>query len=188
MLNQGMLDRIIRVIRLDQTVFAEIEKDENATVQAFIIVLVTSFLSALGSGFGAMNRFFLAFLGTFVMGIIGWVLWSFITLWIGTKLYDGKSDLTEMMRNIGYANAPRLLGLFAFIPCVGPLISLAGAILSLVAAFYGIRQALELDTTKTIATVVIGWVVVLVISLIVGALFAGTALTLGAIGSMLGGG
>ena len=181
-----MLDRVLRVIKLDQTVFGEVEKDESATAEAFIIVLVTSFLSALGSGF-ASGRFFPSFIGTFIMGILGWVIWSVITLWVGTKLYNGQADLGEMLRTIGYANAPRLLGFFAWIPCVGWIISLAGAILSLVAGFYAIREALELDTTQTIATVVIGWVVVFVINLIVTLITAGTALTLGAIWSLFTG-
>lgn len=110
-----MLDRVLRVIKLDQTVFGEVEKDESATAEAFIIVLVTSFLSALGSGF-ASGRFFPSFIGTFIMGILGWVIWSVITLWVGTKLYNGQADLGEMLRTIGYANAPRLLGFFAWIP------------------------------------------------------------------------
>ena len=183
-----MFDRILRVIKLDQSVFAEIEKDESATAEALIIVLAASFLSALGAGIANSGRFFGAFIGEFVTGVlVGWIVWSLITLWIGTNLFEGKADLGEMLRTIGYASAPRLLGLFRFIPCIGPLIALIGAILSLVAAFFAIREALDLDTPKTLATVVIGWIVVLIISIIVGVITAGTALTLGAMWSVLTG-
>ncbi len=181
-MSEKFLDRILRVIKLDATVFAEVEKDESATVEAFIIVLATSFLAALGTGIGSRGRFLGAFLGAFLASVIlNWIVWSFITLWIGTNVFHGKADLGEMLRTIGYANAPRFIGFFSFIPLVGWILSLAGAILSLIAAFLAIREALELDTTKTIATVVIGWIIIFIISIILAAIFAGAALTIGAV-------
>lgn len=172
-----MLQRILRVIRLDETVFAEIERDEAATGEAFIIVLLTSFLSALGAGLDS-PRFFGAFISDFLGGVVlSWLLWSVITLWVGTKIYNGDADLGEMLRCIGYANAPRFIGFLRFIPCVGWVFVLIGWVLSLIAAFFAIREALDLDTTKTIATVIIGWIVSLIVSILFGLVSAGTALT-----------
>jgi uncharacterized membrane protein len=72
-----------------------------------------------------------------------------------------------MMRVLGYASAPKLLGLFGFIPCVGWLIAMAGWVLSLIAGFIAVREAMEFDTVDAIVTIVISWVVALVISLII---------------------
>ena len=47
------------------------------------------------------------------------------------------------------------------------------------AAVIAVRQALDFDTGKAIITCVIGWVVVFVISLVIG---GGAALALGALG------
>ena len=171
-----MLERVIRVIKLDKTLFAEVEHDESLTSEAFIIVVAVSLLAALGTAIGS-GRFFGVFIWNVLSGVIlSWGLWSFITLWVGTNIFDGEADLGEMLRVIGYANAPRFLGVLGFIPLIGWIFSLAGTILSLIAAFLALQEGLDLDTPKTIATVVIGWIVGLIINIALGALFVGPAL------------
>jgi hypothetical protein len=88
---------------------------------------------------------------------------------------------------LGYASGPRALSILSFIPCVGWLVALAGGIWSLVAGFIGVREALDLDTTKTLITVVIGWVIVLIITAAVTAVLGVGAVGLGAAGSLLRG-
>ena len=67
------------------------------------------------------------------------------------------------------------LGLFAFIPCVGWIIALAGWLLSLIAGFIAVREAMEFDTGKAILTVLIGWVISFAITMAVGLVFGGAA-------------
>ena len=165
-----MIDRILRAIRLDWTVFREIAEDQNAMMQAAIIVVVVRFLSAVGSGIA--SRSFLGFLIPWIVSIlVGWILWAAITYFAGTVLFKGKTDIPEMMRVLGYANAPNLLGFFGFIPCVGWVIALAGWILALIAGVFAVREAMEFETSQAIITVVISWVIAFVINLIVGSIF-----------------
>jgi hypothetical protein len=165
-----ILSRLLRVIKLDQTVFAEIEHDEAANTEAAIVVIAATFLGAIGAGIGAAN--FWVFLLRLLIGpLVGWLLWSWVTMFVGTRLFAGESDFWEMARVLGYANAPVALGIFAFIPCVGWIISLAALVLSLIVGFYAVREALDLPTDKTILTIVIGWVVVFVINVLVGIVF-----------------
>jgi hypothetical protein len=174
-----VINRIVRVIRLDPTVFREVAEDRKSMTQAAIIVLVVSMMSAIGGFIKALmagQGFGSSALGFFVQLIvssilIGWIGWAVITYFVGTMLFKGKTDIPEMMRVLGFASAPNLLGIFSFIPCVGWLISLAGSILSLVAGFIAIREAMDFDSTKAILTVVIGWVIALVLSLVVGGIF-----------------
>ena len=162
-----MLERILRVIRLDQGVFAEVEQDKSLTAEAFVIVLSTSLLSALGAGFGGSWSFLRGFVGELFSGIIlGWIVWAAITYWIGTRIYDGDADMGEMLRTLGYASAPRLLGLLQIIPLIGWLFVLIGWGVSLVAGFLAVREALDIDTPKAIATVLIGWIIFIVFSII----------------------
>ena len=186
-----MIDRILRAIRLDWTVFREIAEDQSALTEAAIIVAVVTFLSGIGTFIGALiadNSFgsaFLEFLNTWLIyGILlGWIVWAVLTYFIGTTLYQGKTDIPEMLRVLGYANAPNLLGIFGFIPCVGWLIALAGAILALIAGVIAVREAMEFDTTKAIITVVVSWVIAFVLRWIVGAILGlGTAMTAGIFG------
>jgi hypothetical protein len=176
-----VVDRIVRAIRLDWTVFREIAKDREALKQAAIIVVVVSFLAAVGGAGGlliARVNAGTAILGFFVDWIvngilIGWIGWSILTYFVGTLLFKGQTDIQEMMRVLGYASAPRLLGLLGllgFLPCIGwvfRLLAIAGWILSLVAGIIAVREAMEFDTGNAIITVVISWITAFAFALLI---------------------
>jgi hypothetical protein len=176
-----MVDRIVRAIRLDWTVFREIAEDPNAMTQAAIIVVVVTFLSSIGSSIGTGSFIGSLLVNWIVSILVGWIGWAVITYFVGTMMFQGKTDIPEMMRVLGYASAPRLLGIFGFIPCLGWLASLAGAILALIAGVFAIREAMEFDTSKAVITTVISWVIAFVITFAIalivgGSLFAASAL------------
>jgi hypothetical protein len=192
-----MIDRIVRAIRLDWTVFREIAEDKNAMSQAAIIVVVVTFLSALGGAGGLLiarvsaGTAFLGFLVDWLVNgvLIGWIGWSILTYFVGAILFKGKSDIPEMLRVLGYASAPKLLGVltvFRFIPCVGwvfALAGLAGWVLALIAGIIAIREAQEVELGQAIITVVVSWVIAMVIALIItGILGIGAAATPGLLG------
>jgi hypothetical protein len=91
---------------------------------------------------------------------------------IGANVFGGRSNLNEMLRALGYANAPRLLGVFSFIPCIGWVIAFAGWVLSLVAGVIAIREAMEFDTTKAVVTSLVGLLLYIIASIVIGAIFA----------------
>ncbi len=73
-----MVDRIVRAIRLDWTVFREIAEDKNAMSQAAIIVAIVTFMSAVGSGIA--SRSLSGFLAAWILAIlVGWIGWAIIT-------------------------------------------------------------------------------------------------------------
>jgi hypothetical protein len=163
----------MRAIRLDSTVYREIAEDQNAMSEAAIIVIIVAVLSAFGRAIGS-GSFFLSLIVTLLTAIlVNWILWAVLTYFVGTVLFKGKTDIPEMMRVLGYANAPNLLGVFGFIPCVGWIIALLGALLSFVAGFMAVREAMEFDTGSAIVTVVISWVISIVISFGIGLLVGG---------------
>lgn len=186
-----MLQRIMGVIRLDVNTFEEIEHDESATTQAAIIVLVIAILSAIGGYFGAgqVQSFMESFggdieggaalieaagtispLGSAIQAFIGvfvtWILWAGLTFLIGTNAFGGKATMGEMLRVIGFAMVPRVIGI---IPCLGFI----GWIWSLVTGFVGVRQGLDLDNGKTAITIVLSWLAAVIVQLCaLGPLFA----------------
>jgi hypothetical protein len=172
-----MFERIIGVFKLDVNTFEAIEADESATTQAAIVVALVALLAAIGSGIGAGisgGNVIVNVLSTFVWQFIGWFLWSAVSLFVGTQLFGGKATLGEMLRVIGFAQAPALLGI---IPCIGSLI---GGIWALIAGFIAIRQGLDLDNTKAFFTALVGFLVVFVGSIIIGMILGtGTALLSG---------
>lgn len=177
-----MVDRIMGVLRLDANTFEEVEADQSATSQAAIVVVLVALLSGIGSGIGADN-FVLGFVGSALAALLGWVVWSAVTFFIGTNLFDGQADIGEMLRVIGFAQAPGALNVLGFIPILGGIIGLVAAIWSLVAGFIAVRQGLDLDNTKTLITVVIGWfvafILIAIITFVVGGAAAGVGALLG---------
>ncbi|MGI5835134.1 MAG: Yip1 family protein [Chloroflexota bacterium] len=173
------IDKMIKAAMLDTGVYEEVERDTTGTSQAFLVVLVVSFISALGSAITNISEpgaAIMLLITSLVVAIIGWVIWAFLTYWIGTSFFGGIATPGELLRTLGFAYTPNILGFFSFIPCVGPLITFAGSIWALVAGVVAVRQALDFDTGKAIITVVIGWIAVFIVtvvfSLIAGGLLA----------------
>lgn len=162
-----IVQRITRLAKMDFTVFTELEQDQNANNEAMVVVGVTAFLAALGSliAGGGILGFLAQILSIF---LFGWLLWSFVTMFVGTRLFAGEADFWEMARTLSYALIPLALGLLSFIPCLGAFIGLIGWLLSLVLGFLAIREALDLPTDKALLTILIGWVIVFVIQIILG--------------------
>jgi hypothetical protein len=121
-------------------------------------VAIVTFLSAVGIGLAKQS--FGSFVVDWVIAIlVGWIGWAVITYLVGTAIFKGDTNIPAMMRVLGYANAPYLLGLLGFVPCVGWLFPVVGGILALVAGVLAVREAMDLDTGNAIVTVVISWVV-----------------------------
>ncbi len=171
-----MLNRIIGVFRLDVNTFEEIEHDRTATGQAALVVILVAIIAGLGSGLGAGaggGTFVRAFLGTLISALIGWVVWAVVSWFVGTSFFGGQADVGEMLRVIGFAQAPQILGI---IPCIGVLI---GWIWSLIAGFIAIRQGLDLDNVKALLTIVIGFIFVIIVYVIIGLFFGGLSAIFG---------
>jgi hypothetical protein len=167
-----MFERILRVFRLDRRVYAEIENDESATSQAAIVVAIVALTAVIGAIIWLPFQLLFPFLGpadrgigavllSIVMAIlttfVDWIIWSAATYFVGTQLFKGRATFTGMLRVLGFAYAPRMLRI---IPCIGTLI---GAIWSLIAGYFAIREGHGLDDGATIVTILIGWVVTLII-------------------------
>lgn len=173
-----MLERVIGVFKLDVATFEDIEHDTTATMQALIVVVVVAIISAVGSAIGAVvsgGGVVGGIFSSLITVLAGWVVWSALTYFVGTSLFGGQADLGEMLRVIGFAYAPQVLGI---IPCIGWIV---GAIWSLIAGFIAVRQGLDLDNTKAFLTIAIGFVAYLIIAGIFGAIFGAGSLALGAI-------
>ena len=165
-----MFARIIGVFKLETRTFEEIEHNADLTGQAFLLVVIVSLLTGVGGGFMAPG-FFSGFLGALVSVVIGWVIWSLATWFVGTRLFKGSADLGEMLRVIGFAYTPQVLGI---IPCVGGVI---GAVWTLLAVFVAIRQGLDLDNSRAFFTALVGFIFYCVLMALINTMFGGITIT-----------
>lgn len=187
-----MFERILGVFRLDRRVFAEIEHDESATTQAAIVVAIVAALSVIGSilqflvslvggGEARPGAILLSIVVTFIAVFVNWFVWSGVTYFVGTQLFKGQATFAEMLRVIGFAYAPRMLSV---IPCIGGII---GAIWSLIASYFAIKEGLDLDDMETIVTIIVGWIITVIIGIIIGLITGVGAFGLGALESLFRG-
>ncbi len=182
----SMFNRVMRAAMLDVALYEEVEADSSLTQEALMVVILVSVAGGIGSflagvlGGQGIGIAVINLIVAVVMGVLGYYVWAYITYWVGTKVFDGTADVGEMLRTLGYASGPRVLSILMFIPCLGALASLAGAVWALITGVVAVRQALDFDTTKAILTVIIGWVIVFVITFVVTAVLGVGAAGLGA--------
>ena len=162
----SMIDRMIGAARLDTQIYEEVEHDESATSQAVLVVV----LGAVAAGIGALSGGALGLVVGIVTALIGWAAYAFVAYWVGTNLFKGPQTSAtwgEVLRTLGFANSPRLLLVLGVIPVVGLLVALAVLVWTLVTTVVAIRQAFDFDTGSAIATAVVSWLALLVISFVV---------------------
>lgn len=177
-----MLSRIIRALKLDSSLYNEVEADPSYDTEAYIIVAVASLLAGIGGGFAVDPNNLaggLSFkIGGAIMGIIvafiGYLVTAYIVYFVGTRFFGGTADYGEMRRTLGYAYSANFI---AIIPCIG-IIAIPWAIATY---FIATREGLDLDNGKAALTALISWVIWVVITLILGALGIGAGAGLSAL-------
>lgn len=166
------LDRARRVIRLDFTVFREIEFDYEATTQAASIVTLTSAASAIVAAI-ATGRFFFTLLGVFIAGIAHWVVWGFLSAVLARELYHARIDADNTLRVLGYALVTRALSVLTIIPGIGWIGSLVGEILALLFGVKGVDDAFDLGAVQAAFITLVSWIAATLVAALIGFIFRG---------------
>jgi hypothetical protein len=184
----SLTDRMVRAARLETSLYNEVEADTSATSQALTVVVITALAGGIGAALGqALGGRPAGIAGGLIGGIfaelLGWLVWSYVMYFVGTRVFHGTATYGELLRTLGFANSPGVLLIFRFVPVLGGLISLVVGIWRIIAGFIAVREALDLDTGTTVATVVVGiiayLVVAAIIALILGAFGLGAAVLTG---------
>ena len=158
-MNSVFVNRIIRACKLDVNLYEEVEADKTATLQAALVVV----LSSLAAGVGAISLGASNFLMAPILSLISWYVWAYLIYFIGTKLFpesNTKADHGELLRTIGFSSAPGLIRIFGFTPELMSITFIGSGIWMLVAMVIAVRQALDYESTwRAIGVVVIGFLV-----------------------------
>ncbi|UCC71045.1 MAG: YIP1 family protein [Gemmatimonadota bacterium] len=135
-------------------IYEEVEHDKAATGQAAGVVGVVAVAAALGGlelGPGGL-----------VAGIVGayfgWALWSATCYLVGVQLFEGTADWGELLRTIGFAQAPGILLVLRALPGAGTWLHLAVLLWMIGTVLVAIRQALDFSTGRALATAFAGFV------------------------------
>lgn len=147
-LMERMMDAAL--VRID--LYEEVEHDLDATGQAAIVVGIVAVASAIGGvDVGAVG-----IVGGLVGAYVGWLLWAGVAYIIGDKVLGGTATWGELLRTLGFAQAPGVLFALGFIPLIGWVAVPVAGIWMLVTAFVALRQALDVGNGRTLLTVILG--------------------------------
>lgn len=190
-----LMNRIMGAYMFRKEVYAEVEKDESFTSTAWMLIAVFSFLSQIGSqtgvlaSRGAVGWIIAAIVGT-VFAVLGFALSAFVISWVGKTFFQADVNFGEVVRVLGLASVWQIVGFVGILSAVSaglvcilsPLL-IVGGLLSLAAWLVAVKEALDLDWTKTIITVIIGfivnWIILAVAGVVLGVLGFGAAAALG---------
>ena len=164
-----IIDRMKGAAMLDISTYEEVEADTTATTQAAAVVAI----AAVAQAIGALGRGGPGFIGALLAAFIGWLIWAGVTYLIGDKVLGGTATWGELLRTLGFAQAPGILGILGIIPILGGLVRLVVFIWILIAGVIAIRQALDFSTGKAVLTALLGWLAIVILTVVLGGLGAG---------------
>ena len=151
---RSIVDRMRGAAIFDVPTYEDVEHDTSATGQAAVVVVLAAVAAAIGNSWRGGPGFFAALVGS----LIGWVVWSGIAYFVGTRMFNGTATWGELLRTIGFAQAPGVLMVIAIIPVLGGLLGIVVSFWLLATGIVAIRQALDVDTGKAVLTALVGWV------------------------------
>ena len=166
-------ERMIRAAKLDVNLYEEVEADKSALGQSMSVVI----LSSIAAGIGVISQGGMAgILAGTISALIGWLIWSYLTYIVGTKLLptpETRADYGELLRTIGFSSSPGLIRILGIIPGLAGIVFIVAGIWMLVAMVIAVRQALDYKSTgRAIGVCIIGWIIqAIVLSIFFG--FAG---------------
>jgi len=151
------VSRIFRAIKIDVDLYEEVEKDEKATLQAGIVVVLSSLAAGIGALQMGMSNFFLAP----IMSLLSWYVWAYVIYFVGVKLFGDsktKSNHGELLRTIGFSSAPGLIRVFGVTPELMTVTFIGSALWMLACMVVAVKSALDYESIwKALGVVIIAW-------------------------------
>jgi hypothetical protein len=113
------------------------------------MVAASSAIGGVPAGAGGMAA-------AVLVSIVGWLLWAGVTYLIGDRLLGGTATWGELLRTLGFAQAPGILLMLAVVPGMYLVVLPFVGIWMLFTGVVAIRQALDFGTGRAIATALLG--------------------------------
>ena len=83
-------------------------------------------------------------------------------------MLGGTATWGELLRTLGFAQAPRVLAVLGIIPGLRWIVAAVIGVWLLITGIVAIRQALDFSTGKAVATAVLGWLAMMIPMAILG--------------------
>jgi hypothetical protein len=162
---------LLRLARLDLTVFDDVKDDVSATVPILAVAVVASFLSGLGSWLwwtfedfpDAGEVFIKSFLIGSILQVGVWFLWVYIAAMVLSRGLGVAADLNRLLRTMGLAFAPMgiaVLMLISFLTVPFGVIAVAATV---GLTYVAIQAATDAQPQQVMLANVVGFVIFAVV-------------------------
>jgi hypothetical protein len=165
------LNRVTGAAMLRPAIYEEVEADRTATMQAIVVVALSSLAAGVGA-LGPANTRLTSLAGISLLAFAVWGIWALLTLQIGARIFPAprtQADLGQLLRTIGFATAPGILRIAGVIPGTAAVVFGITAVWMLMAMIVAVRQALDYTSTaRAFAVCGLGWALSLGFALVIG--------------------
>jgi hypothetical protein len=189
-----LTQRIIGAFTFRKGVYAEVENDATFTTTAWLIVAVVAFLNAVGTSASpnVTNWLIGGAVGT-VFALAGFAVAAFVINWVGRSVFHAEVTFDELVRTLGLAYVWNIIGFIGIVAafsetldCVLSPVLFLSALAMVAAWFIATKEALDLEWVQVIVTVVIGFIVMVVIMAVGGAILTALGIGAAALGGAFG--
>lgn len=171
----AIVNRLIRLAKLDTSVFDEVRDDERELIPALVVAVAAAFLAGLGALLWSQiipdADLDSIFVNQFLLGSIFFALLyavaALVIYVVMAQMYRIQADVMAILRTMGYAAFPMALSVLMFIPLIFPLFAIVPLALLYVMMIYATQSATGADSGQVVISVTIGFsVMVLVLGII----------------------
>ncbi|MCZ2111187.1 MAG: YIP1 family protein [Dehalococcoidia bacterium] len=169
-----ILNRVMRLARLDTTVFDEVRDDQRETLPAVIVAVVAAFLAGLGAflwtqivpdnTYGKLDN---SFVNQFILGSIFLAVMygvaALVAYVVLAQMYKVQADLQAIIRTMGYAAIPLAASLLMLLPIVFPVFAIVPMAALFVMMIYALQSATGADSNQVVMSALIGFAVMVLV-------------------------
>ena len=96
--------------------------------------------------------------GGVVSALTGWLIWTGLTYLIADRFLGATATWGELLRTVGFAQAPGLFLILGAIPYLLWIVRFGVSLWILVCVVVAIRDSLDVSTGKAIVAGLLGWI------------------------------
>lgn len=183
-----IMNRIMRLARLDTTVFDEVRDDQRETLPAVLIVVAGCILAFVGVWLWILfekpdgldidygNLFVKVFLMGTVFTVAMWGVWVAVAYVVLVQFYKEQADLQSLVRTMGYAALPFSLSLVALIPGLHFGVGITALVVWFVLSIYAVQATTAAASERVVMANIVGF---LVFAVVLGLLARSTGMATG---------
>lgn len=171
----AVINRIVRLAKLDTTVFDEVKDDAAELIPALVVAAVSALLAGLGAFLyiqvnysGKPDSLFVntAILGTLFL-IAMYAVWVLVVYVMLAQIFKVSADLQSLFRTMGYAAIPLAASILMFIPVIYPVFAVVPIALLFVMSIYAVQSVTNAESNQVVIANIAGFaLMVLVLGLV----------------------